>query len=113
MRVVLNSWKVFNLPTPPPSHISCTVLKYNFLTGRYVSCDIVSVSFFFFYSNYRLTQLKWLNQLVCIVVTPLICYRKILNLNYGFQDLSQETKLMGIDLLYQRVCQPLCNTQQR
>lgn len=33
--------------------------------------------------------------------------------SYGVQHLSHETKLMGIDLFYQHVCQPLCNTQQR
>lgn len=113
LRVALNSLENFNLPVfIPILYIPCSILKYIFLTGRYLNSDIILVLFFFFLLKLK-AQLKWLNQFIYIVVTQLICNRKILNLNYCFQDPSHEIKLMDIDLFYQNVCQTPCKAPQR
>lgn len=49
LRVALNSLENFNLPVfIPILYIPCSILKYIFLTGRYLNSDIILVLFFFF-----------------------------------------------------------------
>lgn len=53
----------------------CSVLKYNFLTSGYLNSDMILVPFFK-KLKYKQTQLTWLSQFVCIVVTPVDLLQK-------------------------------------